>query len=175
MFSPARPPKAPVEQETLPAKPRRDVLVQTFWPSTNLLPTRSRARGETIDLPVGQIIAAFRAILWASSSRIRPRLKSIFVRLFNIIGAPSFTPGEILLPFFVKVCFIAAVPTHSRGVRPIVTRRGARDAMDARHRQTCGVMRTAKACRSGAPAADAKSRGSTTQGRRRQQSPVSPG
>jgi hypothetical protein len=33
----------------------------------------------------------------------------------------------------------------------IVTTRGARDAMDARHRQTCDVMRTAKSCGPGAP------------------------
>ena len=38
-----------------------------------------------------------------------------------------------------------------RGVWPIVTKRRARDAMDARRRQTYDAMRTAKSCGPGTP------------------------
>src|ERR1700751_4728699 len=61
-----------------------------------------------------------------------------------------------------------------RGVRPIVTRRGARDAMDARVIRRVAQARTAKACGPGAPVAGANPRveepgGTVTQ------KPVSPG
>src|SRR5262249_39388376 len=58
---------------------------------------------------------------------------------------------------FRKIMIIVA-PSRldKRGVRPIVTRRGARDAMDALGRKTCGITRTAKACGPGALEAGAK-------------------
>jgi hypothetical protein len=55
---------------------------------------------------------------------------------------------NICVLVFGIIWFIPRIPPRlQRGVWPIVTKRGARDAMVAKRRQTCGVMRTAKACR----------------------------
>jgi hypothetical protein len=66
------------------------------------------------------------------------------------------------LPFFGKLCSLAPVPPRQEGRSANRHQTWVRDAMDVVCRKTCDVPRTAKACRPGAPAAGAKSRGSTT-------------
>jgi hypothetical protein len=86
------------------------------------------------------------ALTLACSRMICPSVKQNFCFL------------EKYLPSGFRNIMIIVAPSRldKRGVRPIVTRRGARDAMDAERRQTGDVMRTAKACGPGALVAGAK-------------------
>jgi hypothetical protein len=58
---------------------------------------------------------------------------------------------KIYLPFFGNIWLSRRRPDPARGAFGQSSPNAVRDAMDAFIRQTCGVMRTAKACGSGTP------------------------